>query len=70
MVGRATDLSRLSGYNDLLTELERLFNMEGLLKDPEKDGGWWRILYTDSEDDMTVVMIHGSKSVRIFKAQS
>ncbi|KAH0896260.1 LOW QUALITY PROTEIN: hypothetical protein HID58_045828 [Brassica napus] len=38
MVGRATDLSRLSGYNDLLTELERLFNMEGLLKDPEK--GW------------------------------
>ncbi|KAF3535117.1 hypothetical protein F2Q69_00019240 [Brassica cretica] len=39
MVGRATDLSRLSGYNDLLTELERLFNMEGLLKDPEKDGG-------------------------------
>ncbi|CAN7038274.1 hypothetical protein IGI04_005242 [Brassica rapa subsp. trilocularis] len=32
-------------------ELERLFNMEGLLRDPEKG---WRFLYTDSEDDMMV----------------
>ncbi|XP_013612786.1 PREDICTED: auxin response factor 4 isoform X4 [Brassica oleracea var. oleracea] len=52
LVGRAIDLSRLNGYNDLLTELERLFNMEGLLRDPEKG---WRILYTDSENDMMVV---------------
>ncbi|CAE6251219.1 unnamed protein product [Arabidopsis arenosa] len=51
-VGRAIDLSRLNGYDDLLTELERLFNMEGLLRDPEKG---WRILYTDSENDMMVV---------------
>ncbi|ESQ30869.1 hypothetical protein EUTSA_v10012074mg, partial [Eutrema salsugineum] len=52
LVGIAIDLSRLNGYNDLLTELERLFNMEGLLRDPEKG---WRILYTDSENDMMVV---------------
>ncbi|CAH2069337.1 unnamed protein product, partial [Thlaspi arvense] len=52
LVGRAIDLSRLNGYNDLLTELERLFNMEGLLRDPEKG---WRILYTDSESDMMAV---------------
>lgn len=52
LVGRAIDLSRLNGYDDLLVELERLFNMEDLLRDPNKG---WRILYTDSENDMMVV---------------
>ncbi|XP_073271221.1 auxin response factor 4-like isoform X2 [Primulina huaijiensis] len=52
LVGRAIDLSRLQGYDNMLTELERLFSMEGLLRDP--DNGW-RILYTDSENDMMVV---------------
>ncbi|XP_010520351.1 PREDICTED: auxin response factor 4 isoform X2 [Tarenaya hassleriana] len=52
LVGRAIDLSRLNGYDDLITELERLFTMEGLLHDPDKG---WRILYTDSENDMMVV---------------
>uniref|UniRef100_A0A7N0SV63 Auxin response factor n=1 Tax=Kalanchoe fedtschenkoi TaxID=63787 RepID=A0A7N0SV63_KALFE len=52
MVGRAIDLSKLNGYTDLLFELEWLFAMEGLLRDPEKG---WRILYTDSENDMMVV---------------
>ncbi|KAM3302929.1 auxin response factor 4 [Capsicum chacoense] len=52
LVGRAIDLSRLNGYDDLLIELERLFNMEDLLRDPNKG---WRILYTDSENDMMVV---------------
>ncbi|KAK6141940.1 hypothetical protein DH2020_024313 [Rehmannia glutinosa] len=52
LVGRAIDLSRLHGYDDLLTELERLFSMEGLLQDPNRG---WRILYTDSENDMMVV---------------
>ncbi|KAA8550424.1 hypothetical protein F0562_002108 [Nyssa sinensis] len=52
LVGRAIDLSRLNGYGDLLIELERLFSMEGLLRDPNKG---WRILYTDSENDMMVV---------------
>ncbi|XP_027340130.1 auxin response factor 4-like isoform X2 [Abrus precatorius] len=52
LVGRAIDLSRLSSYNDLLIELERLFSMEGLLRDPSKG---WRILYTDSENDIMVV---------------
>lgn len=52
LVGRAIDLSRLHGYDDLLAELERLFSMEGLLRDPNYG---WRILYTDSENDMMVV---------------
>ncbi|KAL0417743.1 UNVERIFIED_CONTAM: Auxin response factor 4 [Sesamum radiatum] len=45
-------ISRLHGYNDLLTELERLFSMEGLLRDPNHG---WHILYTDSENDMMVL---------------
>lgn len=52
LVGRAIDLSRLNSYEDLMIELERLFSMEGLLRDPSKG---WRILYTDSENDMMVV---------------
>ncbi|KAI3450531.1 hypothetical protein Pfo_007196 [Paulownia fortunei] len=52
LVGRAIDLSRLHGYADLITELESLFSMEGLLCDPNHG---WRILYTDSENDMMVV---------------
>ncbi|XVE59798.1 hypothetical protein DITRI_Ditri05aG0075700 [Diplodiscus trichospermus] len=52
LVGRAIDLSRLYGYDDLMTELERLFSMEGLLSDPDKG---WRVLYTDSENDVMVV---------------
>ncbi|KAI4334428.1 hypothetical protein L6164_019123 [Bauhinia variegata] len=52
LVGRAIDLSRLGSYNELLGELERLFGMEGLLRDPDKG---WRILYTDRENDIMVV---------------
>nr|AZZ70072.1 auxin response factor 4 [Erythranthe lewisii] len=52
LVGRAIDLSRLHGYDDLLSELERLFSMEGLLRDPHNG---WRVLYTDSDNDMMVV---------------
>ena len=51
-MGRAIDLSRLNGYTDLISELERLFSMEGLLKDPDKG---WRVLYTDNENDVMVV---------------
>ncbi|XP_012572776.1 auxin response factor 4 isoform X2 [Cicer arietinum] len=52
LVGRAVDLSRLNCYVDLLSELEKLFGMEGLLRDHDKG---WRILYTDSENDIMVV---------------
>ncbi|KZV47218.1 auxin response factor 4 [Dorcoceras hygrometricum] len=52
LVARAIDLSKLVGYEDLLTALERLFSMEGLLRDPNNG---WHILYTDSENDMMVV---------------
>ncbi|KAK4764065.1 hypothetical protein SAY87_013503 [Trapa incisa] len=52
LVGRAIDVSRLHNYGDLLNELERLFGMEGQLRDPTRG---WRILYTDSENDVMAV---------------
>lgn len=52
LVGRAVDLWRLNSYEVLLIELERLFSMEGLLRDPEKG---WRVLYIDGENDVMVV---------------
>ncbi|KAF5175748.1 Auxin response factor, partial [Thalictrum thalictroides] len=52
LVGRAVDLSKMNGYDDFLSELERLFNMEGLLRNPDKG---WQVVYTDSDNDMVVV---------------
>ncbi|KAJ4977273.1 hypothetical protein NE237_002379 [Protea cynaroides] len=52
VVGRAIDLMKLDGYDDLICELERLFNMQGLLNDPKKG---WQVLYTDNGDDMMLV---------------
>lgn len=51
-MGRSIDLSKLNGYDDLLIEIESLFSMKGLLRDPAKG---WRILFTDNENDMMVV---------------
>ncbi|KAL5730554.1 hypothetical protein ACHQM5_003360 [Ranunculus cassubicifolius] len=52
VVGRAIDLTKLEGYDDLIRELERLFNMKGLLNDRKKG---WQIVYTDRDDDMMLV---------------
>ncbi|KAM7496706.1 hypothetical protein LguiA_021120 [Lonicera macranthoides] len=51
LVGRAMDLSRMNSYDELLLELERLFNMEGLLTNPEKG---WRVLFMDDKNEMMV----------------
>ncbi|XP_019710211.1 auxin response factor 15 isoform X3 [Elaeis guineensis] len=52
VVGRVVDLSKLDGYDDLICELERLFDMKGLLNDPQKK---WNVVYTDDEDDMMLL---------------
>ncbi|XP_026448420.1 auxin response factor 3-like isoform X1 [Papaver somniferum] len=52
VAGRAIDLTKLEGYPDLISELERLFNMEGLLNDPKKG---WQVVYTDQEDEMMLI---------------
>eukprot|EP00262_Sarcandra_glabra_P015004 TRINITY_DN453_c0_g1_i3.p1 TRINITY_DN453_c0_g1~~TRINITY_DN453_c0_g1_i3.p1 ORF type:complete len:537 (+),score=77.50 TRINITY_DN453_c0_g1_i3:551-2161(+) len=51
-VGRAVDLTRLYGYDDLLQKLEEMFGIEGELCGPVKK---WQVVYTDDEDDMMLV---------------
>lgn len=51
-VGRAVDLTKLSGYNDLFHKLEEMFDIHGELDSTLKK---WRVIYTDDEDDMMLV---------------
>ncbi|KAF8113773.1 hypothetical protein N665_0045s0018 [Sinapis alba] len=47
-VGRAVDLSLLGSYDELISELENLFEIEGELRPKDK----WAIVFTDDEGDM------------------
>ncbi|KAJ0960813.1 hypothetical protein J5N97_001314 [Dioscorea zingiberensis] len=51
-VGRAVDLTRLKGYDDLLRKLEEMFSIAGELTGAVKK---WQVVYTDDEDDMMLV---------------
>lgn len=50
-VGRAVDLTALEGYDDLITELEKMFEIKGELRVRNK----WEVVYTDDEGDMMLV---------------
>lgn len=50
-VGRAVDLTMLSGYDDLIDELEKLFDIKGELRSQDK----WRVTFTDNENDTMLV---------------
>ncbi|XP_057966799.1 auxin response factor 9 [Malania oleifera] len=50
-VGRAVDLTALSGYGQLIAELEVLFELKGELCPRNK----WEIVYTDDEGDMMLM---------------
>lgn len=50
-VGRAVDLTTLNGYDDLITELEEMFEIKGELRPRNK----WEIVFTDDEGDMMLV---------------
>lgn len=50
-VGRAVDLTALGSYDDLIRELEKLFEIEGELSPRNK----WEVVYTDDEGDMMLV---------------
>lgn len=50
-VGRAVDLTTLKGYDDLITELEEMFEIKGELQSRNK----WEIVFTDDEGDMMLV---------------
>uniref|UniRef100_A0A1J3H538 Auxin response factor n=4 Tax=Noccaea caerulescens TaxID=107243 RepID=A0A1J3H538_NOCCA len=50
-VGRAVDLTLLRSYNELIDELEKMFEIEGELSPKDK----WAIVFTDDEGDMMLV---------------
>lgn len=50
-VGRAVDLTSLEGYDELTTELEQMFEIEGELRQRNK----WEVVFTDDEGDMMLV---------------
>ncbi|KAL3652814.1 Auxin response factor 9 [Castilleja foliolosa] len=50
-VGRAVDLTTLKGYDDLIVELEDMFEIKGELRPRNK----WEIVFTDNEGDMMLV---------------
>ncbi|KAL1552734.1 auxin response factor 9-like [Salvia divinorum] len=50
-VGRALDLTTLNGYDNLITELEEMFEIKGELQSRNK----WEIVFTDDEGDMMLV---------------
>ncbi|XP_027332002.1 auxin response factor 1-like isoform X2 [Abrus precatorius] len=51
-VGRAVDLTRFDGYEDLLRRLEEMFDIKSELCGSLKK---WQVVYTDNEDDMMMV---------------
>lgn len=50
-VGRALDLTMLNGYDELIDEVEKLFDIKGELRSQNK----WRVTFTDNENDMMLV---------------
>ncbi|KAK7339677.1 hypothetical protein VNO77_20358 [Canavalia gladiata] len=50
-VGRAVDLTTLDGYDQLVDELEKMFDIKGQLQPRNK----WEIVFTDDEGDMMLV---------------
>ncbi|XP_031130387.1 auxin response factor 1-like [Ipomoea triloba] len=51
-VGRAVDLTRFEGYEDLLRKFEEMFEIKGELCGSIKK---WQVVYTDDEDDVMMV---------------
>lgn len=46
------DLTKFSNYDELIAELDRLFEFDGELLAPQKN---WLVVYTDDEGDMMLV---------------
>lgn len=50
-IGRGVDLTAFGCYDDLIVELENMFEIRGELQSRNK----WQIVYTDNEGDMMLV---------------
>ncbi|XP_043723773.1 auxin response factor 2A-like [Telopea speciosissima] len=51
-LGRSVDLNKFYGYDELIAELDKMFDFNGELMAPNKS---WLIVYTDNEGDMMLV---------------
>ena len=51
-LGRSLDLSKFNGYDELVAELDRIFEFNGELIASNKE---WLIVFTDDEGDMMLV---------------
>ncbi|KAL7243671.1 hypothetical protein ACSBR1_015977 [Camellia fascicularis] len=51
-LGRSVDLTKFSNYEELIAELDQLFEFNGELKEQNKN---WLIVFTDDEGDMMLV---------------
>ncbi|CAK9148257.1 unnamed protein product [Ilex paraguariensis] len=52
-VGRSIDISSFKNYDELCSEIERMFGLEGLLNDSRGSG--WKLVYVDFENDVLLV---------------
>ncbi|KAK8583775.1 hypothetical protein V6N12_068034 [Hibiscus sabdariffa] len=51
-LGRSVDLTKFNNYDELIAELDQLFELGGELMAPKKN---WLVVYTDDEGDMMLV---------------
>ncbi|KAL1347900.1 auxin response factor 6 [Arachis hypogaea] len=52
-LGRSLDISKFSSYDELRSELARLFGLEGQLEDPQRSG--WQLVFVDRENDILLL---------------
>ncbi|XP_076952820.1 auxin response factor 5-like [Bidens hawaiensis] len=52
-VGRSIDVSGFKNYDELRSEIEKMFGLEGLLNDSRGSG--WKLVYVDFEKDVLLV---------------
>lgn len=52
-VGRSLDITRFNNYPELKEELGQMFNIEGLLEDPQRSG--WQLVFVDRENDVLLL---------------
>ncbi|PWA45162.1 transcriptional factor B3 family [Artemisia annua] len=52
-VGRSIDVSSFKTYEELCSEIEKMFGLEGLLNDSRGSG--WKLVYVDFENDVLLV---------------
>ncbi|XP_057441392.1 auxin response factor 6-like isoform X2 [Lotus japonicus] len=53
--GRSLDISKFSSYDELRSELARMFGLEGQLEDPMTLRSGWQLVFVDRENDILLL---------------